>query len=602
MPLTLANPYGLFALLGVPVLVAIHYLQRRTRTIPVATLFLIEVRRDQSRLGRRFERLISSWPMWLQLLMVGMLAVYLAQPRVPLAGSVQRLAVVVDDSASMRVFKVELKRGLAAVVKRCNRMARRTEILALPADPSRPRIYAGDSAAGLMEAIDGWQPVGGPVDPAAALRLARERVGNHGMVIYATDTPVDKLPADADLLAVGHPVENVGITGLTLSETDGRPVWRAVVTNRGVANHERTWHLEWDQGKRSADATLRIPAGGMEILSGAMPAGASRLRLVLSPDEFTLDDSYNFLAAEPKPIRFKQQLPEPLKWLTERLARSVPGLTEASPSTPPDLIFAAASDGRFPLVDGPAVLMSAAGTANAKTLPEPVVAAHYALVAGLSWESLAVQDVPMVPAISGDVVLLWCGQRPLVSLRPASASVSSAQQLVFHFNPTFSNMERLPAAAVLLLRYCEDVRLSIRGTSREQLEPHQAIANLLPGNLREKSTIETLDLTGKSLATRIISPNGLAGLRAPDDPCFLRVREGGTTLLDGAVAFADAREGDFRACASRDPQSDPVGDRSAGDLLTPWWPLVILLVLSALLVSWYFTGREARAIAEAQLI
>jgi len=602
MPLTFANPLGLLALLGVPAVLAIHYLQRRTRTIAVSTLFMLEQRRDESRMGRRFDRLISSWPMWLQLLMVVLLAAHLSQPRLPVAGSVQRVAVVLDSSASMRVFKRDLLRHLAGLARRCQSMAGRTEFLVLLDDQAQARLYAGDSASAMLQAVERWNPVGGPVDPTGSLRLARERVGNHGLLVYATDTPLEKLPADAVLLAVGHPIANVGFTGLTVGEKDGQAVWRALVSNRSSVPQERAWHLEWDAGQRSAEASVRIAAGGMESLSAAMPAGATRLRLVLGADEFGLDDSFAFLTAAPKPLSFRQHLPEALRWLPARLGRSVPGLTEAAAGAPADLALEAASDGAFPTVLGPAILMSAAGDANAKTLAQAVVAVRHPLVAGLFWETLAVQDVPMVPAKPNDVVLVWCGPQPLVSLRPvplplppgAHAGATPAQQLVLHFNPALSNWERLPAAAVLLLRYCEELRLAKRGTAREQLEPRQALAPLLPGDVRADLTVETLDLAGRVVNSRSVQPNNITGLRAPDEPGFVRVREGATVLIDGAVAFADAREGDFRACATRDATAQVSSVGTAGDALGPWWPLVILLVLASLLASWAFAGRETR--------
>jgi hypothetical protein len=346
---------------------------------------------------------------------------------------------------------------------------------------------------------------------------------------------------------------------------------------------------------------VSIAADGMQSLSAAVPAAATRLRLVLDPDEFGLDDSFDFLTPSPKPLGLRHQLPDALRWLPERLSRSVPGMAEAAPGTVPDLTLAAASDGRFPTVLGPAILMSSAGDASAKTLAQPVVAARHPLVAGLFWETLAVQEVPMVPGKPNDVVLVWCGAQPLVSLRPVplpagtQAPAAPAQQLVLHFNPALSNWERLPAAAVLLLRYCEELRLAKRGTAREQLEPRQALAPLLPGDLRGEIVVETLDLAGQVLSSRSVPPNRLAGLRAPDEPGFVRVREGDTTLIEGAVAFADAREGDFRACAARDAMDGMFSVSSTADALGPWWPMVILLVLVALLASWAFAGREARA-------
>lgn|GEM_PF-3448187 len=40
--MTLANPLGLLALIAIPIVMAIHFLQRRAQVIPSSTLFLLE--------------------------------------------------------------------------------------------------------------------------------------------------------------------------------------------------------------------------------------------------------------------------------------------------------------------------------------------------------------------------------------------------------------------------------------------------------------------------------------------------------------------------------------------------------------------------------
>jgi len=42
MNLILTNPLGLLALLSIPALIIIYFLQRRAKVIPVSTLFLLE--------------------------------------------------------------------------------------------------------------------------------------------------------------------------------------------------------------------------------------------------------------------------------------------------------------------------------------------------------------------------------------------------------------------------------------------------------------------------------------------------------------------------------------------------------------------------------
>jgi hypothetical protein len=97
------------------------------------------------------------------------------------------------------------------------------------------------------------------------------------------------------------------------------------------------------------------------------------------------------------------------------------------------------------------------------------------------------------------------------------------------------------------------------------------------------------------LSAREIPPGLRAGLRAPEAAGFFRVRDGETILLEGAVAFADAREGDFSACLpvdTFDPSAIGVAKSDPAD--DAWWRLAVLLVLAALLVSWWWLSRPAQ--------
>ena len=64
--MSFAHPAALWCLLGLPVVLAIHFLQRRSRRQVVTTLFLLQQLRRESEVGNRFERLRASIPRWLQ--------------------------------------------------------------------------------------------------------------------------------------------------------------------------------------------------------------------------------------------------------------------------------------------------------------------------------------------------------------------------------------------------------------------------------------------------------------------------------------------------------------------------------------------------------
>ena len=55
LKLLLANPAGLWALLAIPAVLLIHFLQERSRRVRVSTLFLLERVKPESVGGARFD-------------------------------------------------------------------------------------------------------------------------------------------------------------------------------------------------------------------------------------------------------------------------------------------------------------------------------------------------------------------------------------------------------------------------------------------------------------------------------------------------------------------------------------------------------------------
>jgi len=107
-----ANPLGLWALLAVPVILAIHCLQEKSRRLRVSTLFLLERVAPESVSGAKFERLRQSLPMWMQLLAACLLAWMLAEPRWMKKDSQQTLVIVLDSTASMSAFNTEARTAI----------------------------------------------------------------------------------------------------------------------------------------------------------------------------------------------------------------------------------------------------------------------------------------------------------------------------------------------------------------------------------------------------------------------------------------------------------------------------------------------------------
>ncbi len=580
---TLANPLGLLALLGIPAVLAIHFLQRKAIELPVSTLFLLERTHRDAASGRRLERIIPSIPLWMQLLAVLLLAWFLAEPRIQKSGSVQRIAVVLDSSASMGVFKDAAIARLVAELPGFQGPASTIELTVIESAPNRPRLYAGSSIEELKTVLEKWQPYDGLTDPTQAIRLARSLVSREGTVIYLTDTPVDSLPFDARLISVGDPLDNVGFTGVSFATEENALVWRAFVRNYGKTAVDRTWSIQTDTGG-TEPRPIRLDAGALVTLQAAFPTDAQNVRLVLSPDRFTLDDTLPLVAPKPKSLSLFTATSPAFADLTAKLLRSLDAAVPTNDAATADLSITSYDPLDPVLPPGNSIIFVEDSTRTGAYLKGGIVAEAHPLMDSLNWQSLLVRETIELDRLSTDTVLLWQDKRPLIFLREKPGS----RQLCFNFDLRLSNALNQPAFIVLLHRFAELIRENKVAPTSANLETGQPIkitaATAIP------LQIAAADLTGKPL------PSPVSTTHAPATPCFLTIRQNDAPLLEAAVHFADTREADFSACGKSD--ATLIANQATVERHTrpdPLWRVWILLLIAALLVSWNFTTRKVAA-------
>ncbi len=582
----LTNPLGLLALLGIPAVLAIHFLQRKSIILPVSTLFLLERTQRDAASGRRFERIVPSIPLWMQLLAVLLLAWFLSEPRFQKPGSVQRIAIVVDSSASMEVFKGQAIAALTADLPHFQGPATTVEFTVLESAPGRPRLYAGSSLDALKSALENWSPLDGQTDPTQALRLARSLVSREGTVIYLTDTPAESLPYDARLMAVGSPIENVGFTGVSFANEDGTLVWRALVRNYSAAAVDRTWSIVTADGS-TQPRPLHLDPGALVTLQSAFPAAAKNVRIVLSPDRFTLDDTLPLVAPVPKQLAIFAAPSPAHTELTRKLLSAISATTLATDAATADLTIASNGPSTSTLPTGNSVIFVEDNTPNGAYLKGGIVAENHPLLANLNWQSLLVRESSQLDRRPDDTVILWQDKRPLIFLRenPATAEAPPSSQLLFNFDLRHSNAASQPAFIVLLHRFAESIRDAKVAPTSAMLETGQPLRFTAAPDIPVRLT--ATDLSGKPRAIPA------SATFAPLTPCFLTASQKETPLLDAAVFFADTREADFSTCGRSDaPQATGQSVIERHTKADPLWRVWILLLIGALLVSWKFNARE----------
>jgi hypothetical protein len=612
MDLTFGNPAGFWALLGVPAIVAIHFLQRRSRVLMVTTLFLLEQMRRESETGHRFERLRSSIPLWLQLLMVLLMTWLLVHPRWLRTGSVQRLAVVLDASASMQAFREQALKELAQQLDGLAGAAASTEYTLLTSEPEAVALYHGTSLPDAMAAASSWQPVLGAHDVAPALRTARSLVGE-GVIIFVTDqAATSALPSDAKRLAVGEPRENCGFSGVSIDEADGQFVFKVLVQNHSRTRQQRRWWIDAG-GRRTEPATIELNPNETRTLQATFPANADKCTLELAADTLTIDDRLPLIRPRPKLLFISLPAGGEAARTLEEVFRAFPRTEPAASRGSADLVAVIYNPLAPALPDGHACVFAADPQPGANYAAGAILAEQDPLLDGLNFQGLLVRETLGIPRLKDDRVLLWQGERPLVIRRITAAG---HEQLLFNFDLESTNARRLPAFAVLLHRFLENLRRIKIAPEAANFEANQ----LLRLSYREASDASPLELVALPLiagnaqspsngapprdgansqsSPTIIPPAQGALLRAPKTPAFFTVRQGDVMLLDAAAHFADARESDLTAASAQNEvrglETALVERNSEAD---SHWRLWTLLVLAALLASWWFARGRRRDLA-----
>lgn len=563
-----ANPAGLWALLALPVIVAIHCLQERARHRRVSTLFLLERVAPESVSGATFERLRNSLPLWMQLLAAVLLTWLLTEPRWVRQDSVQTVVVVLDSTASMSAFQPEVKDALSRTLAAWSGAAAKTHWHLLESDTRRPTLYAGGDRDQLLAALARWQPLRGVHEMSDAFAAARSLVKDgRGAVICVSDHLLT-VPADVALLAVGEPKDNVGWSGVEVSPAFQ---WKALITNHSDRDQTRYWWIEHPEAEHPTKNQLTLRPRQTLSLAGELPPGVQQATLVLDADALALDDRLPMIRPLVRPVRVAARAGGASAELLKKMMGALDGVVFAAAGTEADLTLAeigteAATDAIF--IDAPA-------PEGSKLDASLVVAENHPLTRELNWMGLITPKPRSLAALDSDSPLLWRGDTPLALVRQTtSVQGRPVNQLFLNWDLAKSNAQRLPALLVLLHRYVQQVRDQLDGERVDNYEIAQQI------DLPDRMSSTALKLRRGDVE------QPFAGT-APEAPGFFTITNGTETRVRGAAHFADTREADLthgtrfdnaqaqrRESALRETEADP---------LTAVW---VLAVLGCLITAW----------------
>lgn len=590
MDLVIGNMAGLWVLTAIPLLIAIHFFQQKSRPLKISTLFLLSRLAPESAQGRSFERLRSSWPLFLQLLCILIATWILMEPRWLKDAPVHKAVIVLDSSLSMKAFRPELRSSMESFLKNFSSATADLELHILSTDLSVPAVYRGADMHAALRALDEWEPTRGTHDFTPAFRLAQTLAADKTILVFFTDRP-GEVPGAMEQIAVGRPIDNVGFLGAQIISREGKSLWKAIVKNHSSGSVQRNWWLE-KGGTKSPAQKLSLGAGQFVLLSGEFPAGVDSLELKLDADDFPVDDSLPVVRPTPKEIRIYFDRSSGLTPFFERFVRSLPGARLSPDINEADLKIIAVKNPSLPLPEGNVIAFLDEFSESPPFFKGALVQEDHPLGEDLNFQGLLVQGTPLsLPVKASDDVIFWAGTRPLLINRDERG----AKVLFVNFDPELSNAMRLPSFILLLNRFIEDVRSQMSGFQRINRDLGQLVSLAIkPGSAALEVQGQGVILNPPTLPDPV-QTNGaalLTAFRAPGEPGFLTITQGQETLLEMAAQFADARQADFKEAAKVNTALERLPElkksNSREDFLTPLWVILLMILL---LLTWRLTTR-----------
>jgi len=476
--MSFSSPLWLLFLLLVPLLIIIHALSIRWRSLTASSLvFWNEILRER-KASLRIRRLLTSIVLALQILAMTALALALAGPLVAGLGGngSQDVVLVLDATASMQTregartrFDVARERGLARAAG-LHGGARMAVVLA-EKSPRLLAAFSGDTTA-LRRSIQAARATDEPGDVAQsmlfAMSLRDPRRG--GQVVLETDGAFDELRGvDTSLPwiqvdVVGTARDNVGITEMAFRRASGADAgYQLFLAVRNA-------------GRAPVTVPLTVSAGGRDIVVRSLTIAPRQRTAVTLPwtgpttgrveavlrtgDGFPLDDRASAVFA---PARTLQVLVVGLRsWFVRQALAALPGVTVRTRESPaqdatveglhPDVVTyvgvqpPALEQGNFIVFDGvpPNLPIKLAGRLGVP--PVTGWSRTHPLLDSVSLAGLTIGQALDLEPGPGFSVLAASGTSPLL----LAWEHSGVKALIVAFDPQASDFPLRPGFPVLL--------------------------------------------------------------------------------------------------------------------------------------------------------
>ena len=499
------TPLGLLALLGVPLVLALHVFRRRFVPREISALFLWQREDRSSPAGRRRQNLMRSPSLWCELIAALAIGLALGGPRSCGTHSAEHLVVVLDSSASMSAQTQTdsiSDRARTLLAQRIEDLPPGSRVSLLATGPE-PTVLSGPLAmpAEAIAALDQWHPALGTHDWNESLALAAELASQERYTLITDARPSMPLGPNLEWIAIGEALDNLGFVDVLRTPTEIHLVVQNF-SNQPARADLRVFELDPATSRQRLEFARtsfdlqplerRVHKLALPEDSPAIAARTALFRATLEPDALALD---NEVVLVPPPLR-RLELTSPFQ---PDIAKSLGLSTDASASAPHiDRLLELVPNSRAALISERAdltiagqaspspntwsLVVSNAPGARKEFIGPFLLAAGDPIVAGLSLTGLVWSANP-------DIQLTG---RPLISAGDLPLLTRSGNTLSLNLDPSRSTLMQTPDWPILLSNLAEERRRFLPGPERTNLR------------IGEDLSIRTLERRRLSLTPKLL--------------------------------------------------------------------------------------------------
>lgn len=436
-------PIALFALLAVPVLVAIYWLRNRAKERQVSSLlFWMDVRQRWEG-GQRIHRLQTPLLFFLELLAIVLLAMAAAKPLMRAGDAARPLVVVLDDSFSMLAGGEDSSRNRAARAVESELRANRYEPVRFVLAGETPQVLgeATGSSDQAKRLLQNWKCGSAESKLGEAVAFAFELGGKRARVLVVSDHAPAQEISDSRLQwwAFGSSLPNLGFINATRSARGDEE--RVMLEIANLSQQSATANLTIETGNQQTPQSFTLEANESRRITMTIKNSAGKLRARLGEDGLSVDNQIVLLPERSKIVRVDLRLNDArLRELAEKAVESSSQIRLSSEK--PELVITDSADVKVADAESWTLQMLSESDASSYLGPFVVDKAHL-LTDGLSlggvvWAA-GKSELPGAPIITaGNIALLTDVDR------------AGRHELRLRLRPELSTLQQTPNWPILI--------------------------------------------------------------------------------------------------------------------------------------------------------